>query len=220
MSVLLLHGLTGHPDDLKPLDLALTAAGFHCERPALPGHACKDPKEIERYSANDWVKFTQEHAAEVMIGLSMGGLLSVIAAAKKPPKKLILLSPAFYLRTGGRALSLAAEYGLGRLVRAIPKAAGSDIAEPLAKAASKAYPEVSLKALCEFNIARKRALDVLPELSVKPHVFFGAHDHTVDVGASAALFAEPIIFSKSAHILPVDYDQKELIKQCLAILAE
>ncbi len=220
MRVLLLHGFTGHPDDLAPLDQAFSAAGYECKRPALPGHACESPQAIERFSANDWIRFTQEQEADVIVGLSMGGLLSVIAAAKRPPQKLILLSPAFYLRTPGKLLALAANCGLGSLVRAIPKAAGSDIAEPKAKAASKAYREISLKALREFDAVRRQALAVLPTLKIKPHVFFGAHDHTVDTEASAALFDDSVILGNSAHILPVDYDQKELIKQCLAILAE
>ncbi len=218
--VLLLHGFTGHPDDLAPLDEALSAAGYECERPALPGHALGVPAQIDGSSAEDWNKFVDEHWADVMIGLSMGGLLSVIAAAKRPPQKLILLSPAFYLRTPGKLLALAANCGLGSLVRAIPKAAGSDIAEPKARAASKAYREISLKALREFDSVRRQALAVLPTLKIKPHVFFGAHDHTVDIFASGALFDNPITLGNSAHILPLDYDQKELIKQCLAILAE
>ena len=218
--VLLLHGFTGHPEDLGPLDAALSAAGYKCDRPALPGHACDDPREIERFSARDWIQFTQDHRADVMIGLSMGGLLSVISAAREPPKKLILLSPAFYLRTSGKLLAAAANWGLGRLVKAIPKAAGSDISEPKAKAASKAYQEISLKALCEFDAVRKQALAMLPSLQIKPHVFFGAHDHTVDAEASAELFDDPVILRHSAHILPLDYDQKELVKKCLAILAE
>lgn len=220
MRVLLLHGFTGHPDDLVPLGSALTAAGFQCDRPTLPGHACENPGEIDRFTADDWIQFTKQHAADVMIGLSMGGLLSVIAAAEKTPKKLILLSPAFYLRAQGRLAAFAARHGLANWIRTLPKTAGSDIAEPVAKAACKAYPEVSLKALAEFEVVRRRALAILPSLSIKPHVFFGAHDHTVNVSASAALFENPVILQNSAHVLPVDYDQKELNEQCLAILAE
>jgi carboxylesterase len=38
-AVLVLHGLTGSPWEVRPLGEALAARGFHVEAPLLPGHA-------------------------------------------------------------------------------------------------------------------------------------------------------------------------------------
>lgn len=217
MSILLLHGFSGHPDDLLPLEIALKQAGLSCKRPFLPGHGTH-LEDLSATKAADWIKFAREQEADVVIGLSMGGLLGTILAAERPFKKLILLSPAFVLRPLGRLGVWASRLGLARVKHAFKKTVGSDIWDPVARAKSKAYPAIPLKALLEFDAIRQEALRALPHVQCPVFSFFGKHDHTVDVAAASKLVPNPVIFEHSAHILPLDYDQKELITQCLQIL--
>ena len=217
MSILLLHGFTGHPSDLAPLKTAFEAHGWACQLPLLPGHGTR-PQNLDSIRATDWIDCAKSYDSDVIVGLSMGALLAVILAAERPKSKLILLSPAFYLKPIGRLTAWACQKGLWRMIKSIPKTAGSDIADPVARAKSQAYHEISLKGLVEFDWLRKQAIQALPQVSCPMYSFFGAKDHTVDIVKSSALLKDSVIFERSAHILPLDYDQKELISQCLKIL--
>lgn len=217
MSVLLLHGFTGHPNDLKPLDEALTQHGFSCHRPTLPGHATS-PADLNQATVESWLSSIRPDLSDVIIGLSMGALLAILLAAERPVSKLILISPAFILKPFPKLGVWGARLGLAHFLKTVPKTAGSDIEDPAGKAACKAYREVPLKALLQFDLVRQRAIQALPAVQCPIYSFFGAKDHTVDVPKSAVFVKNPVIFEHSAHILPLDYDQKELISQCLKIL--
>lgn len=217
MSILLLHGFTGHPSDLEPLKTAFETRGFSCVLPLLPGHGAK-PEDLNRVKIADWLDCARAYDSDIIVGLSMGGLLASVIAAEQPKAKLILLSPAFFLQPLGRFLISASKLGLWRVLKSIPKAAGSDIADPVARAKSQAYREIPLKALLEFDRLRKQALKALPQITCPVFSFFGAHDHTVNVRKASSCVKNPVILKRSAHVLPLDYDQKELIAQCLGIL--
>lgn len=217
MSVLLLHGFTGHSSDLQPLKTAFEAHGFPCHLPLLPGHGTR-PADLHRVQATDWLDAAKQYDSDIIVGLSMGALLAVCMAAERPTSKLILLSPAFFLHPFGKLGSWAAERGLAHIFNSFPKKGGSDIADPVARAKSQAYQEISLKALIEFNRLRQQAIQALPKVTCPIFSFFGRKDRTIDVAKSSRLVKNPVIFEHSAHILPLDYDQKELISQCLKIL--
>ena len=89
--VLLAHGITGAPTEMKPLIKALAAAGFTVSCPQLAGH-CSTLAELKRTRWEDWYGSLQS-ALEVLrqrcetvcvSGLSMGALLALILAARNP----------------------------------------------------------------------------------------------------------------------------------------
>lgn len=84
----LVHGFTGNPAHFRHLGSELFKAGYTINAPLLPGHgrAFGDLSSVDR---SDWIEATLDAAREVgdhrrihMVGLSMGGLLSVIAATR------------------------------------------------------------------------------------------------------------------------------------------
>lgn len=84
----LLHGFTGNPAHFRHLGSQLCAAGYTINAPLLPGHgrAFEDLSTVDR---SHWVEATLDAAREVgdhrrvhLVGLSMGGLLSVVAATR------------------------------------------------------------------------------------------------------------------------------------------
>src|SRR3989338_6066436 len=97
MSILLLHGFTGHPSDLEPLDKAFTKHGLTCIRPTLPGHGTKS-QDLNQVTVEDWLGATQNYDSDIIIGFSMGALLAILLASERPRKKLILISPALILK--------------------------------------------------------------------------------------------------------------------------
>jgi carboxylesterase len=83
-SVLLIHGLTGSPFEMKYLARNLNKAGFTVKGPCLEGH-CSTLKNLSKTSWKDWYRSVRESFIEMRkssdsvsaVGLCMGALLSL-----------------------------------------------------------------------------------------------------------------------------------------------
>lgn len=86
---LLLHGFTGTPKEMRMLGDSLSAAGYTVLAPRLFGHATS-PEAMGRARWQDWLASVEDGMnllkgctdRQVVMGLSMGGILSLIAAAR------------------------------------------------------------------------------------------------------------------------------------------
>jgi carboxylesterase len=88
-AVLLLHGLTGMPSEMRPIARHLTSLGYAVETPLLPGHGGSH-RDLLRTTWHEWLGGAQETLRRVgrrgepvvVAGLSMGALLAVLLAAE------------------------------------------------------------------------------------------------------------------------------------------
>ena len=107
--VLLVHGLTGTPTEMKQFGKTIARQGFTVACPALAGHC----DSIEALSATKWIDWYQsievafdalkQECEHVFIaGLSMGALIALLVAAKKKDQVagVILLSTTFFMMVG------------------------------------------------------------------------------------------------------------------------
>lgn len=91
--VLLVHGITGSPTEMKPLAKKLAAGGFTVACPQLAGH-CSTLKELKKTRWTDWyasleasLDLLSEECDTVFVsGLSMGALLALKLAANHPDR--------------------------------------------------------------------------------------------------------------------------------------
>ncbi|HEY9733366.1 MAG TPA: alpha/beta fold hydrolase [Drouetiella sp.] len=99
--VILFHGLTGMPSELRPVARHLTKMGYLVECPMLPGHGAGHP-ELLAAGWKDWMRCAREAIDEMakrvpkifIGGLSMGSIIATIAAAEdKRVDGIIALSP-------------------------------------------------------------------------------------------------------------------------------
>src|SRR5438067_2046379 len=89
--VLLVHGITGSPAEMRPLVRKLAGQGFTVSCPQLAGH-CSTLAELKRTLWTDWygsLERALEHLAAdcetiFVSGLSMGALLALKLAADHP----------------------------------------------------------------------------------------------------------------------------------------
>lgn len=102
--VLLLHGLTGSPWELRPLAEALAREGRSVAVPLLAGHGTS-PRALENTTWNDWLssgrtalRWLERRCRRVdVVGFSMGGLAALRLVAELAPSqrgRLVLLAPA------------------------------------------------------------------------------------------------------------------------------
>lgn len=103
--VLLVHGITGSPAEMRPLVRKLAAQGFSVSCPQLAGH-CSNLADLKRTRWTDWYK-SLERAMESLAkecdtifvsGLSMGALLALKLAANHPDRvqAVATLSATFF----------------------------------------------------------------------------------------------------------------------------
>lgn len=89
--VLLIHGLTGTPNEMRIVGRGLNRAGFTVYAMQLAGH-CGDEADLNQTTWQDWYKSVEKAAFKLkeqvdhvfVAGLSMGALLSLKLAAEHP----------------------------------------------------------------------------------------------------------------------------------------
>jgi len=125
VAVLLIHGLTGTPTELRRVAQGLAKRGFTVYVPTLAGH-CGDNADLQATGWKDWyesvrktfVGIRQRHETVFVGGLSMGAVMSMHMAAEHPGQIAGLLLYSTTLRYDGWNMPKAAV--LTPLLMAIP----------------------------------------------------------------------------------------------------
>jgi len=123
--VLLLHGSTGGPSQLRSLAEALHRAGFSVLGARMPAHPASD----EQLSSHSWRAWLVEAELRYrmlavwcrqlhVVGFSFGAAIALQMNVRPRPRSLVLLAPAIHIHLGWRArLALAVGLHRSRWVR-------------------------------------------------------------------------------------------------------
>lgn len=104
VGILILHGFTGFTGEMVYLGKQINQeTNYTVYIPRLPGHGTTS-EDFRQSCAHDWLrkaydsylKLKLECKKVYLIGLSMGGLLGIITAARFKVDKLVLIAPALY----------------------------------------------------------------------------------------------------------------------------
>ncbi|MBK5356359.1 alpha/beta fold hydrolase [Pseudomonas sp. TH41] len=125
VAVLLIHGLTGTPTELRRVAMGLAKAGCTVYVPTLAGH-CGNNADLQATGWRDWyesarktfVGIRRKHPHVFVGGLSMGAVLSMYLAAEHPGQIEGLLLYSTTLRYDGWNMPWVAK--LSSLVMSIP----------------------------------------------------------------------------------------------------
>jgi len=103
-AILLVHGFAGTPHELEYLEKRLTLEGYPVFAPTLPGHgiskkalAKTNPKMWLEFIQNELNKLTQTFDNVIVIGFSLGGLLSTHLASSPKISKLIFINTPIWV---------------------------------------------------------------------------------------------------------------------------
>lgn len=228
--VLLFHGYTGSPYDLKPLALFLNQRDYAVSVPLLRGHGT-NIHDLTRIKSIDWLKQAQEALAQLdtkkaifLGGLSMGACLAITTAqSSQAIKALLLLSPALSLKLSAELLISSARLGIISSQLSIPKAkGGSDIADPIARQKCPSYPEMPISGLLEFDSIRMLAREEIPAVHIPVFSAFGSHDNVINLGESNNYIKHSVLgplvtkfYPRSQHIITLDFDRDLLCQDLL-----
>jgi carboxylesterase len=234
--VLLVHGFTGTPFEMRLLGEELAEHGYAVEGPRLAGH-CGTTRDLARTTWHDWYRsaddaFTRLRARVgsdgkmAVCGLSMGGLLALELARQHAGElgALGVLSAPLWLAPEAEALiALTARTPLVRKL-ALPKIAGSDIRDPEMKRQNNiaqgrsGMPLPALRSLAELG-ARLRDDDaaLLRQVQVPTLLAHAERDHTVPFACMDAIahrlgapVARKLILRESFHVITLDVERAKV----------
>jgi len=185
-AVLLVHGFTGTPWEMRLLAEELAAANIASYAIRLPGHgttvedlATRSWEEWQATVSKSYQVLCRDFTSVFAAGMSTGCLLLLGLAAKNPLRGLILFSP--YLRVQHR---LAAYAGWLRWIRPYH---GRKENKDLAR---RYYARRPLEGIHQINQLIHKIKKQLPMVSCPVLAFNGEGDQTVEIASGRQLMLE------------------------------
>ena len=226
--ILLVHGFTGAPKEMRTMGEYLAAHGKTVLGIRLPGHATQ-PADMQHKRWVDWLQAVEDgyhllHSAGrrvFIMGLSMGGILTLTAAARLPVRGVVAMSTPYYLSDDPR-LNYA-EY-IAPLVHEVPKGA-PDWQDPSVAQGHVDYPNFPTAQLAQVRDLLAVMRLGLPKITVPVLLVHSHHDGSVpfenmqkiydQLGAQdKSMFA----VEQSGHVVTRDQEREKVFEAALAFV--
>ena len=226
VGALVVHGFTGNPSSMREIAKLLADAGFDVELPRLAGHGTS----VEEMMTTRWADWSGDADAAyntlaarckkvVVVGLSMGGALTLWAGAEHPEVKgLVCINPATQPQPQ-EVLDMV--QGMLDGGTETMDGIGSDIADP--NAHETAYSGTPLAAMRSFLAEGLAPLAPrYPSIKMPLLLFTSVQDHVVQPSDSDALAAtyggsvERVMLERSYHVATQDYDKDIIFEGAVA----
>lgn len=219
--VLLVHGLTGAPTEMRPLGEHIARLGYTVSGPRLAGHGTH-PDDLAGVTWQDWYASVDVALDELLVaservfvvGLSLGALLSARLAAMRPEVTgAVVMAPALRVSLP----FLEAMGPLSRLVPVIPKLERvfHGLSDPSCARFIWSYTSYPTGALYELARLQRVVRADLARLRKPLFVVHGRKDRSVPAASAEELFRRAPSFDKellwledSGHTLTVDRERE------------
>lgn len=233
-AALLLHGLTGTPEEVRPIAEALHRAGFAVHAPLLAGHGDAETLAAEGWpawyaSATSHLDALAQRGPVLVVGFSMGALLALRLAALARARvagvvaiSVMLELPAWQAALARGLAELRRRPSLGAFVGHFPKLA-VDVrifARSRRSPSLRVFPYAAIASLADLQ------RDVRPRLghiTAPLLLLHGRHDHTAPVVFSARVAqavasssVRRVVLPRSFHIVGVDLDEPQVCAEVVA----
>ena len=227
VGVLLLHGLTATPAEVRPLGEALRAAGYTVAAPILPGHGAS-PKDLNRVKWQDWLNAAeltyqslQKQCDKIFVGGESTGAIIALILAEQHPDIVGVLEYAPALKLALSRLSMLRMYIAAPFVPWLPKPGLKTNNVPL----WQGYRVNPLKGVIQLFKLQKVARQILPKINQPILVIEGENDQTIDLDSGRIIcentqssYTELHILAKSSHVVIVDIARDEATKLTLKFM--
>lgn len=233
-AVLILHGFGDTPQTLRYLAGHLHALGFTVRAPLLPGHG-RTLAEFGVSTAETWIEAARRELTQVrsefafvgLVGVSMGGALSVLLSAEsspvvqpdardgsrvllRGPDALVLLAP--YLSMRPRALRLARLHRvIGLFTEYVVSREEGSIRDPVERELNRGFGTLTPRALNQLRLLVQRARRVLPLVYQPTLVMQSTDDNRIDVQSATQAFErlgsaekQLVWLENTGHVITVD----------------
>ncbi len=229
-AVLLLHGLTGSPAEMRIFGEVLTEAGFSVLAIRLPGHGTI-PEDLERVTAGDWLAAAMDGYALLasnprikqiaVAGHSMGALLALWLASVRQVSHVISIAAPFFIRKE-RGISFLPPREKSRgmfLPKKLPRLPG------IPARCKAGYAVMPLVSVHEMLSLKETAEKALPQITAPLLIMQGERDHTVD-GRSAKYIdnhagskvRRTVSFPRAGHRLLLGIEREKAYAEAIGFL--
>ncbi len=231
VGVLCVHGFTSTPYEMRFLGERLADAGFRARGILLPGHGTT-PEDLDGTRWQAWVAAVEaafddllkDHAKVALVGESLGGLLSLELATRRPDVAAVCsLAAPLWLEGLAARVARWAETGKLGWLKQLPKLGGSDVRDLRAKAENPAYRTVPVNALAQLSEFMREVDAVLPHVKKPLLVVHAKLDHTAPVACAARLAdraraGRTKILERSYHLIAVDVERDIVAEEVRSFL--
>ncbi|MBK9927994.1 MAG: alpha/beta fold hydrolase [Anaerolineales bacterium] len=170
---LLVHGFTSSPKEMRLMGEYLHEQGYTCLCMRNTGHAT-DPEDMIRSRYTDWLASVEDGYNLLrgvsenifLIGLSMGGVLSLLTSTRLKVIGVVAMSTPYKLQDDSRLRHIE---WISKIVAYMPKSDGEPGASWFDKQAWKdhvAYPMNPVRSIGELNILLGEMRAALPQIDV------------------------------------------------------
>ena len=227
--VLLIHGFTGSPPEMRLVGDQLHSQGLSVLAPLLPGHGTR-VEDMNRVHWEGWtdhaeaaLSWLQQRTDRVFVaGLSMGSLLALHLAARSPDiSGLLLYSPA--LRVNNRLLPLS---GLAKRVLATrPKKKTRNLVNPDAERHIWSYDQDPVGGAEQLRRGQRLVRKELSKVFCPTILFHSTLDTVVPARSAQEVLEglgtddkQLVTLTGSGHCLTVDAEWEQVAEQSLAFI--
>ncbi len=227
--VLLIHGYTATPVEVRLVGRYLHEHGYTISGPLLPGHGTT-VEQINACTWRDWVDHAEGALAELasrceqvfVAGESLGGLLSLYLGSEHPKiAGLIAYAPA--LRTANRLAFLAPL--LKPFIKTLTKRRAGDNPDSITNQRWQGYTVDPVPALAQVLALQRQVRRRLPKVTQPLLVFQGRLDTTLDPSGAEEIIAkagatdkELVWLDQSTHCLILDQEWETAAEGTLAFM--
>lgn len=224
--VLLIHGFTGSPAEMRLLGEFLQRAGYTVFAPRLCGHGTT-VEEMSKTKWCHWYSGVQDgyHILKplcksvAVVGLSMGGLLAFKLAAEYPIEKVVSLSTPIYI--ADKRMDMLPMYRVFREFVPKKRKVYMDIA-PKYSVGYSATPLSSLSSLVELIQQVDR---LLPTINIPLLIVQARWEHTVQPRSAQHIYnrigsseKQLVWLEKSGHIVTLDVEREQVFRHIIEFL--
>ncbi len=222
-AVLLVHGLTGTPYEMRGLGAHLFERGFTVHGLCLPGHESEatmtgvgreDWRRAVRQSYRD---LRRDHERVALVGLSTGGLLSLDLASDEDSgidAVVSLAAPMFLYGFKARyLLPIIGRTPLRTRMKWVKESPGN-IKDPEARSRHHSLKWTTVDAVNELRRLIREVRRELPKVRCPLLVVHGRDDSTALVKSddivydhAGSVYKEKVILSETYHVMTVDLEK-------------
>jgi len=222
--ILLIHGFTACPIDMKPLGETFRDWGYTVSAPLLPGHG-RTPEEFSHTSWKDWLGEAERALKDlgeictkvVCVGHSMGGLIALALAAKQKIDAVISINaPIVY-----RDPELHKAYFLLERQEFVDKPhKNSELTVTREGLPHFSYAKVPVKCFVSLNQAISTVRKELGKIQCPALIVQSLEDQTIHPSSGEIIEAgilhpnkEVIFWAKEDHYLPLSPAREKLAQR-------
>jgi carboxylesterase len=220
---LLIHGLTSTPWEVRPVGLALQAAGIHAESLWLPGHGT-NVEDLGEICWREWVAavvarydaMAARYEQVAVMGTSLGGSLALWLATVRPVATVVSMGGAVRLHSSARWAKWAS------YIRPFQKkrTEGSSIFDPEARKIHPSYTSMSLRAVGEMYTLITTLKGRLQEITAPLLVLHARQDSVIDPENASYIYEHAgstvkklVWYENSDHIITEDYEREAVTNE-------